>query len=331
MVDDSQNVYVTGQDSANFGTIKYNTLGIQQWVAIYNSPSNEDDGAASIGLDSEGNIYVAGYSIGAMHYSDSATVKYNSSGIEQWVKRYEGSANFEDRLQAMAVDKTGNVFVTGYSTETGTGYDYTTIKYNTNGEQKWVSRYNYGLNDIALAMAIDKSDNVYVTGESYGNGTGADYATVKFDSSGIQKWAIRYTSNGDTDDVAEAIGVDSSGNVFVTGYSGKDIITIKYSQIISGINPTSLDIPNNFKLEQNYPNPFNPKTIINYQLSMPNLVQLKVYDVLGNEVATLVNKKQNAGSYQVEFDGSNLPSGIYLYSLEADGNVLDTKRMILLR
>lgn len=89
-------------------------------------------------------------------------------------------------------------------------------------------------------------------------------------------------------------------------------------------------IPENFSLSQNYPNPFNPKTIINYQLSMINYVQLKVYDALGKEIAVLVNEKQSPGSYGVEFDGSGLASGIYFYTLSA-GNFSETKRMILLK
>lgn len=97
------------------------------------------------------------------------------------------------------------------------------------------------------------------------------------------------------------------------------------------INTMSEEIPENFFLYQNYPNPFNPSTVINYQLSMINYISLKVYDILGKEVATLVNEKQNAGSYSVIFDGSNYPSGVYFYRLEVDGKIIDMKRMILLK
>jgi len=116
-------------------------------------------------------------------------------------------------------------------------------------------------------------------------------------------------------------------------------------------NNISSEIPNGFSLSQNYPNPFNPTTKINYKLPASRQggqitnyprgeasVSLKVFDVLGNEVAALVNEKQNAGSYEVEFDGSNLPSGIYFYrllvrssnSLSTEG-FSDTKRMILVK
>jgi hypothetical protein len=83
-------------------------------------------------------------------------------------------------------------------------------------------------------------------------------------------------------------------------------------------------------LYQNYPNPFNPTTVISFQLPVTSEVTLKVYDVLGNEVATLVNEEQQPGVYEVEFDGSSLTSGIYFYQLKA-GNNSQIKKMVLLR
>ena len=95
------------------------------------------------------------------------------------------------------------------------------------------------------------------------------------------------------------------------------------------------ETPASFKLFQNYPNPFNPSTIINYSIpdagtSSMKSVQLKVYDILGREVATLVNEEKTAGNYKVTFDAQNLASGIYFYRLKA-GNYISVKKMILLR
>jgi Secretion system C-terminal sorting domain/Photosynthesis system II assembly factor YCF48 len=85
-----------------------------------------------------------------------------------------------------------------------------------------------------------------------------------------------------------------------------------------------------YKLEQNYPNPFNPSTKINYSLSQFGLVTLKVYDLLGKEVSTLVNEEKNAGNYEVNFNGIGLPSGIYFYKLTA-GNFTETKKLVLIK
>ena len=86
--------------------------------------------------------------------------------------------------------------------------------------------------------------------------------------------------------------------------------------------------PSTFSLEQNYPNPFNPSTKIKYSVTQSSNVVLKIYDVLGNEVATLVNEEKPAGSYEVEFNPSSLTSGVYFYKLQA-GSFVDTKKMIL--
>ncbi|MBK9099521.1 MAG: T9SS type A sorting domain-containing protein [bacterium] len=92
--------------------------------------------------------------------------------------------------------------------------------------------------------------------------------------------------------------------------------------------------PNEFSLSQNFPNPFNPSTVISYQLPVAGNVTLKVYDVLGNEIATLVNEEKQAGTYEVEFNPSSSikspVSGIYFYRLKS-GNYIETKKMVLLR
>ena len=89
-------------------------------------------------------------------------------------------------------------------------------------------------------------------------------------------------------------------------------------------------IPNQVILSQNYPNPFNPTTLIKYQIPVESFTTLKVYDVLGNEVATLVKDEKTAGNYEVEFNANGLASGIYLYKIKA-GEFVDVKKMIVLK
>ncbi|HMN47971.1 MAG TPA: DUF4397 domain-containing protein [Ignavibacteriaceae bacterium] len=102
--------------------------------------------------------------------------------------------------------------------------------------------------------------------------------------------------------------------------------TYNYSKIIN----VDLTAPTVFTLEQNYPNPFNPSTLISYNIPQNSFVTLKVYDVIGNEVATLVNQNQPAGKYDIRFDASNLSNGVYLYSIKTD-NFASTKKMILMK
>ena len=99
---------------------------------------------------------------------------------------------------------------------------------------------------------------------------------------------------------------------------------------LTGIQPVSNEIPEEFSLEQNYPNPFNPTTNLKFQMPNEAFVKLIVFDVLGREIAVLVNEELNAGTYEVEFDGTNLPSGVYFYKL-VSGDFVETKKMVLVK
>lgn len=116
---------------------------------------------------------------------------------------------------------------------------------------------------------------------------------------------------------------------WILGEAGMLLRTINSGVLVK---QTSIETPNNFSLSQNYPNPFNPSTRINYDLRNSNFVSLKVFDMLGKEVASLVNEKQNTGSYSVDFNSSefNLPSGIYFYTLNA-GEFKETRKMVLVK
>ncbi len=253
-VDNSGNVYVTGYSSGSgsdfdYATIKYNSSGQQQWVARYNGPGNNDDSAYAIAVDSSGNVYVTGFSAaGPSTGFDYATVKYNSVGQQQWVARYSGPGNQVDEASAIAIDDSGNVYVTGESLNSEANLDYATIKYNSLGQEQWVARYNGPANrhDSAHAMTVDGSGNVYVTGSSEGSGT--DYATIKYNSAGQEQWVARYNGPGNFDDDAYAIAVDGSGNVYVTGRSigsggDFDYATIKYEEIPVRPRPTPQSRP----------------------------------------------------------------------------------------
>jgi photosystem II stability/assembly factor-like uncharacterized protein len=99
---------------------------------------------------------------------------------------------------------------------------------------------------------------------------------------------------------------------------------------VSDLNDGNNFLPETFKLYQNYPNPFNPTTTIKFEIPERSFVTIKVYDVLGGEVATIINEEKLSGNYEVEFDGSQLNSGIYFYQIKA-GNFVETKKMILLK
>jgi len=97
-----------------------------------------------------------------------------------------------------------------------------------------------------------------------------------------------------------------------------------------GITPISSEVPYGYKLLQNYPNPFNPRTIIGFQLTVNSFAKLTVYDLLGREVTTLVNEQLKPGTYEVDWNAANFPSGVYYYRLSTDG-FTETRKMILIK
>jgi hypothetical protein len=226
VIDRSDNIYVTGKswggDSYfDFATVKYFPNGDTAWARRYNGPANSTDWTYAIAVDDSNNVYVTGGSIGSESAFDYATIKYYPSGDTAWVRRYDGPSNGDDESQAIVVDDSGNVYVTGYS-DGGwpSAKDYATIKYHPNGDTAWVRRYNLPNDDKAYAIAVDGSGNVYVTGYSWG--TYEDYTTIKYYPNGDTAWVKRYNGSPSSSDEASAIALDGYGNIYVTGKSEND-------------------------------------------------------------------------------------------------------------
>jgi hypothetical protein len=210
-VDGSGNVLVAGDS-----TIKYSGAGVPLWTNRFGLRI-----ANSVAVDASGNVFVAGYSIGSGGDSDYAVIAYSGAGVPLWTDSYGGRGAASDIAKAVAVDASGNVFVTGYSYGTEFYEDYATIAYSGAGVPLWTNRYNGPGNrsDIAIAMAVDRSGNVFVTGISYGSGGDSDSATIAYSGAGVPLWTNRCSGS------PSGVAVDGSGNVFVTGSSG----TIAYS------------------------------------------------------------------------------------------------------
>ena len=243
-VDASGNVVVTGSSEGqgtgmDIATVKYAPDGTQLWAARFNDTLASDDEAADVVVDRLGNVIVTGYGGTSQSDQDYTTIKYNAAGVQQWVARYNSPDNSGDFATAVAVDDSGNVFVTGWCLNLlAINADYTTIKYSPSGLLLWAKRYNGpgSGTDSARALAVDAQGNVYVTGQSTGVDSGTDYRTIKYSASGDRLWMRRYNGPGNSYDEAQALAVDAEGNVYVAGCSAgdgsssDDYATIKYSQ-----------------------------------------------------------------------------------------------------
>jgi hypothetical protein len=238
-VDGQGNVYVTGYStgsgtSLDYATIKYDSAGVQKWVQRYNGPGNGDDWASSLAVDGQGNVYVTGGDYGLGTNSDYATIKYDSTGVQKWVQRYNGPASSLDAAYSLAVDGQGNAYVTGESYAPGAESDCVTIKYDSAGVQKWLQRYNGPASsiDYGRSLAVDGRGNAYVTGVSMVVSTQCDFVTIKYDSLGVQEWVQSYNGPGNAGDFAFSIALDGQGNAYVTGDvsdTTDDCATIKYN------------------------------------------------------------------------------------------------------
>jgi len=216
-----------------FISLNYLNAGVDTvWVRRYNPPAGLEDEAIALIVDKEGNVYVTGKSESKGRGYDFLTVKYNPEGEFLWFARYDEDGR-NDTPQAIYVDDSGNVYIAGTSERVATQTDYIMLKYNRDGNLIKVLHYDGGNEkaDFLRGMVIDDSGNVYVTGESEGEGTDKDYLTLKYNREGELRWAIRY-DNG-KDDYATALTLQGNGALYVTGNSYSEdgkyhCITIKY-------------------------------------------------------------------------------------------------------
>jgi len=246
-IDKSDDIYVTGtsyrsENACDIATIKYTSSGKVIWTTKYHKSEYGDYlcKAKAIVVDSLKNVYITGTISGSGTPYDYLTIKYNPLGFEEWVATYNGTGNSDDQPIGLVIDNIGNTYVTGGSIGENSNYDITTIKYDTKGNQKWISEYNSQANildaeDTPTGIGIDDKANIYISGYSKSYFT-KDYTILKIDSSGNIKWVANYQGNGGGDDIATAIAVDNAGNVYITGYadnllSDYDYTTIKYNTI----------------------------------------------------------------------------------------------------
>lgn len=222
-----------------------------------------------------------------------------------------GGTNLNTRLYLKKV--TGTTFNFGiYKSKT---VSYNSTAYNTNTTYLAVMKYafvNGADNDSAKLYLFSSgvpstepsSPLVYATDSIDFSGQGSIYLSNNYAQSGLNGCSIKI----------DGIRI---GNSWA-------------ASVLSSVKLISNEVPSGFSLHQNYPNPFNPSTIIEYGIPEYGFVKLKVYDVLGNEIKTLVSENLQAGKYEVDFSGENLPSGIYYYRLEANGFSV-SKNMILVK
>jgi uncharacterized delta-60 repeat protein len=340
ITDDDGNIFVAGTaDNSGVGpeaiVIKYNSSLDTLWTVHINGTNNAlNEFAIDFQLDDSGNVYVLCRLQNTPGSTDFSLTKINSSGEIIWREDYD-EAGGQDIPEDMVMDNQGNIYVTGRVRRSGGGgyNDFAIIKYNNAGVQQWVSYYDgpNNLDDDPIAINFDSDGNIYVCGESNRSGGNFKFIVVKYTSAGIFDWEYVY----DINESSKAIGIwpDNSGFVYAAGegvgQSGnQDLMVVKLSAI-TGVE-TENSLPVRFDLLQNFPNPFNPVTKIKWLLPAAAHHSIKVFDILGREISVLVDEYREAGDYELDFNGSNLSSGIYYYQLKTE-NYFQVKKMLLIK
>jgi hypothetical protein len=338
-VDSSLNVYSLGytwREGIMVGNaitiIKYDKDGTVLWIR--NHPTNDGDFLRPIfsKLDAENNLVVVG---NFWDYS-FVTIKYSTEGRFLWGKRFGGGGT--DRANSLFVDDNCNIMITG-SHNSSTASDYLILKYSPEGDSLLCKYINgikdQSLMDIANDALMDRFGNIYVTGFSENTSFRTDFLTAKLSPSGSIIWQLRYKDPPAPLpwlNLAYCISLDSSYNVYVSGYangiSTSLLTTIKYSQLTGASNVIEPVVPD-MQL-YNFPNPFNPVTIISYAIPKSAHVKITVYNSLGTKVRELVNEFLSAGDHEIQFDGKELPSGVYFCVLESSSRML-TRRILLVK
>ena len=197
--------------------------------------------------------------------------------------------------------------------------------------------FEYG---VQISKTFDAGNNwIYESLNMFGQAESIDFRTASeawMPLGFAQSWAVSYDSGNTWKSIPAFDGAVIHSVDFADSLHGLAVgnngVILKYNALKVSAAENITNIPGKFSLSQNYPNPFNPNTIISYSLPAAQHTVLKVYSILGNEIATLVNEKQDAGNYNYQFSTVNyqLPSGIYFYKMDT-GDFSETKRMVLLK
>ncbi|MDP2037534.1 MAG: T9SS type A sorting domain-containing protein [Ignavibacteria bacterium] len=260
--------------------------------------------------------------------SSNHMYKYNSSGTELWNKTLNIVAIYTN----WCLDKDGQVALVGFDQPNNEQYFY---KLSENGNIDWRKPIS---NQKGLKIEFFLSNNDFYATQYKGEFNYKQYTLLKYNSNAELIWSYKIDTLIYGNNKIDKVFLGKNG-LYITGasygkekyYNGYFIIALSDSSLVDKINEgeTILSL---FSLSQNYPNPFNPETTISYKIPAASKVSLIVYDVLGREVAILVNEYKQPGSYNSQFSirNSQLPTGVYFYRLQS-GSYSETKKMILLR
>jgi len=328
-VDGLGNIYISGNTYSAIRksyACKYNVYGDKVWGLIDNRPEVTQSFTSSHVIDNNGNMYITGFFGNvSIPWGDMFTRLYSQS--PSLIAEYSSNElnlpinDNQDTYSTYYINCTEDYLIQDINLEIDT------VIHTNVSDLEFYLTHN-GITDTLIYSA---------------GGTGSNFINTVLDDSAtmsVINATAPFTGTFKPQSPLSIFnGVPAKGEWELRIYdraAGNTGTLQQWSmKVIMSTNPTGINeigstTPNEFSLSQNYPNPFNPSTSIRYRVSSISNVSLKVYDVLGKEVATLVYEEKPAGNYEVQFDGSNLSSGVYFYQLKS-GEYIDTKKFVLLK
>ncbi len=306
---------------------KINSEGDSLWEKVY-TDSIFFGAFYDMDIANDNNFVMVGNFSDSAFISDKLSImKTDQLGNVIWLQRYDSLMYYTTR--GIVISPDNSIIIAG---------SFFISKFNSTGNLNWLKLYD-SLNFIDLRnVTLTKDGNYVFTGtwDSIGNFT-LYTVLLKTDTSGNELWHKLFGFNNS--DRGEQVKSTSDSGYVIIGrrepYLAGQIYIIKtdkngFANPPIGIVPISNSIPENYYLSQNYPNPFNPVTNIRFSTTESEIVKLLVCDILGKELAVLVNESLKPGSYEVKFDATNFASGLYFYTLES-GSFRETKKMVLIK
>ena len=321
-------------DLTDMFLVRIDSLGDTLWTRSFGGADNRT--ANDVKQTSDGGYILAGGNphSGGSEY-DMYLVKTDSLGDTLWTRTYGGS----DRDGAVSVLQTedGGYIATGYTRSFGAGEgDIWVIRTDLLGDTIWTRTYGSVDNEYATSMQETLHGGYIIVGATGTYGGETDLYLIKIDNAGDTLWTLIY--GGEDIDVGTSVDLTNDGGYIIAGYTWNwetpaDCWLVKTGPdtAVSGAPVIQwVSHPRDFILHPAYPNPFNPTTTISFDVPFQSHVNLNIYNILGKRIGVLMDRTMPQGIHQVQWDGSDLPSGIYFVRANA-GEFMQTRKVVLLK
>jgi hypothetical protein len=307
---DTGNSYFSG----NMVLIKTNSNGDSLWMRHFGANGSP---GVSAQQTADGGYIIAG------NWPGVILIKTDANGDTLWTNLIIESGELYGSTSLQQTSDGGYILCGGVWSSGNA--EVILIKTDDNGETLWINTFGGSNQDYAHSVQQTTDGGYILCGYSWSY-PNAKVILIKADANGDTLWTLNPVISG----IGHSVQQTTDGGYIIVGKKDRDVLLIKVAPDITSIDENQLVSEYSFQLQQNYPNPFNPFTTIKFQIPNSEFTTLKVYNILGKKVSTLVSKRLNQGKHTYTFDGNNLASGIYYYQLVA-GEYREVRKMILLK